>query len=184
MSMKMSHRFFNGKINFIKPNQPIKECRSIMGNNLRNIMLQLNMDNIEFITIESIMKMQYYEEECQINMVEEIIKVKRGKFQLENFNWKISTGKFQLENFNWKISTGKFQLENFNWKISTGKFQLENFNWKISTGKFQLENFNWKISTGKFQLENFNWKISTGKFQLENFSNTEIDQLLDCLWTT
>ena len=84
--MKMS-RFFNGKINLIKPHQHIKECRSITGNNLRNSMLQLNVDNIEFITIESIMKMKYYEEEeCQINMVEEIIKVKRRKLQQENFS--------------------------------------------------------------------------------------------------
>ena len=68
-----------------------KDCRSITGNTLRNIMLQQNVNNIESISMKAIMDMEYHkagnpEEECRINMVEEMIKVKRGKLQLENFN--------------------------------------------------------------------------------------------------
>ena len=68
-----------------------KDCRSITGNNLRNIMLQQNVSNIESISMKAIMDMKYHkagnpEEECRINMVEEMIEVKRGKLQLENFN--------------------------------------------------------------------------------------------------
>ena len=51
-------------------------------------MLQVNVDNI---TVKAIRKMKYHEaghpeEESRIIMVEEISKVKRGKFQLENFS--------------------------------------------------------------------------------------------------
>ena len=54
-------------------------------------MLQLNVDNIESIAVKAIMMMKYHEagnteEECRRNMVEGIIKVKRGKLQLENFS--------------------------------------------------------------------------------------------------
>ena len=54
-------------------------------------MLQLNVDNIESITVKAITKMKYHEagnpeEECRRNMVGEIIKDKRGKLQLENFS--------------------------------------------------------------------------------------------------
>ena len=54
-------------------------------------MLQQNVNNIESISMKSIMDMKYPkagnpEEECRINMVEEMIEVKRGKLQLENFN--------------------------------------------------------------------------------------------------
>ena len=60
-------------------------------NNLRNIMLQQNVNNIESISMKTIIDMKYHkagnpEKESRINMVEEIIKVKRGKLQLENFN--------------------------------------------------------------------------------------------------
>ena len=61
-----------------------KDCRSITGSNLRNIMLQQNVNNIESISMKAIMDMKYHkagnpEEECRINMVEEMIEVKRGK---------------------------------------------------------------------------------------------------------
>ena len=54
-------------------------------------MLQQNVNNIESISMKAIMDMKYHkagnpEEECRINMVEEMIEVKRGKLQLENFN--------------------------------------------------------------------------------------------------
>ena len=54
-------------------------------------MVQLNVDNIESITVKAIMKMKYHEasnpeEECPINIVEEIVKVKRGILQLDNFS--------------------------------------------------------------------------------------------------
>ena len=54
-------------------------------------MLQQNVNNIEFISMKAIMDMKCHkagnpEEESRINMAEEMIKVKRGKLQLENFN--------------------------------------------------------------------------------------------------
>ena len=68
-----------------------KDWRSITGNNLRNIMLQQNVNNIESISMKAIMDMKYHkagntEEESRINMVEEMIEVKRGKLQLEHFS--------------------------------------------------------------------------------------------------
>ena len=87
------HKISNSTKTFLKTLYScVKEdCRSITGNNLRNITLQLNVDNIESINVKAIMKMKYHkagnpEEECRINMVEEIINVKRGKLQLENFS--------------------------------------------------------------------------------------------------
>ena len=54
-------------------------------------MLQQNINNIESVTMKAIMDMKYHkagnpEEESRINMVDEMINVKRGKLQLENFN--------------------------------------------------------------------------------------------------
>ena len=74
--------------NILKYNCIKKDRRSITGNNLRNIMLQQNVNSIESITLIAIMDMKYHkagnsEEESRINMVEEMIKVKRGKLQLE-----------------------------------------------------------------------------------------------------
>ena len=68
-----------------------KDCRSITGNNLRNIMLQQNVNNTESISMKAIMDMKYHkagnpEEESRINMVEEMITAKRRKLQLEKFN--------------------------------------------------------------------------------------------------
>ena len=81
--INFTHNILNFSKTFLKALHSCvrKDCRSITGNNLRNIMLQLNVDNIESITMKSIMKMKYQEacnreEECRINMVEEIIKVK------------------------------------------------------------------------------------------------------------
>ena len=54
-------------------------------------MLRQNVDTIESVTMKAIMDMKYHkagnpEEESRINMVDEMIKVKRGILQLENFN--------------------------------------------------------------------------------------------------
>ena len=67
------------------------DCRSITGNNLRNIMLQLKVDTIKSITTKAIMNMKYHEalnneDKCRINMVNEIIMVKRGMLKLNNFS--------------------------------------------------------------------------------------------------
>ena len=61
------------------------------GEQPKKYMLQQNVNNIESISMNEIMDMKYHkagnpEEASRINMVAEMIKVKLGKLQLENFN--------------------------------------------------------------------------------------------------
>ena len=68
-----------------------KDLNSITGNNLRRIKLLLGVDNIDHINMKSLEKVKYYEatndeEKLRINMVKELIEVKREYFHLENFS--------------------------------------------------------------------------------------------------
>ena len=67
------------------------DCRSITGNNLRNIMLLLNVNNIDSINPNSLKEIKYHkasnnEERYRINMVKELIEVKRHNLQVSDFN--------------------------------------------------------------------------------------------------
>ena len=67
------------------------DCRSITGKNLRNIMLLLEVNNIDSINRNSMQKIKYHEasdneKRCRINMVKELIEVKRRKLHVANFN--------------------------------------------------------------------------------------------------
>ena len=67
-----------------------KDCRSTTGNNLRRILLFLDVNIIDCINMKSLEKMKYHEasndnEKRRIAMVKELIDVKRKQCHLENF---------------------------------------------------------------------------------------------------
>ena len=100
IKFSLMKRFINFTHKIVEsPKTPLKtlyncvknDCRSVTGNNLRNIMLQLKLDTIKSITTKELMNMKYHEtqnneEKCRINMVDEIIMVKRGLLQLKHFS--------------------------------------------------------------------------------------------------
>ena len=68
-----------------------KDCKSTTGNNLRRIMLLVDVDNIDYISTNMLEKMKYHEttndeEKLRIGMVKELIEVKHKRFHLENFS--------------------------------------------------------------------------------------------------
>ena len=68
-----------------------KDCKSTTGNNLRRIMLLLDVDNIDYISTKMLEKMKYHEtsndeEKLRIGMVKELIEVKHKRFHLENYS--------------------------------------------------------------------------------------------------
>ena len=68
-----------------------KDCKSTTGNNLRRIVLLLDVDNIDYIRTKMLEKMKYHEttndeEKLRIGMVKELIEVKHKRFHLGNFS--------------------------------------------------------------------------------------------------
>ena len=68
-----------------------RDCRSVTGNNLRQIMLLLNGDNIDALNTDLLNEIKYHEatgsdEKCRIEVVKELLDVKRKIYHLENFN--------------------------------------------------------------------------------------------------
>ena len=68
-----------------------KDYKSTTGNNLRCIMLLVDVDNIDYVSTKMLEKMKYHEttndeEKLRICMAKELIEVKHKRFHLENFS--------------------------------------------------------------------------------------------------